>query len=358
MSFLSCNPSVFVIENEYEILVNSFDNGIFCIEVNGKKYFEENSGVLSSEKKFVKIRVPQSELDRSSKYTIIYRKAINRKAYFSELEPEEKITFDFKPLKKTDNINIYHIADVHYKFEMAVKTAAYFGDDTDLFVVNGDIGEVETENDYFEVCKFVGDISLGKVPVIFVRGNHDTRGRLAEKYTEYFPCVGKKTYFWFEIGCLNGIALDCGEDKPDNHAEYGGVNVFELYRRKETEFLRKLKLNDDKLTFAVSHVSPTQNTRQKGSVFDIDDEVYREWNNELRRLNVRFMLSGHNHEAYILENNSEKSLRPHDYPVIIGSACFKDEDLWGAAVTVCKDKIFVKFTNVLNEVKESHNLSI
>jgi Icc-related predicted phosphoesterase len=358
MSFLSCKPSVFVIEDRFEILINTLHKGISCIEVNGKLYYEENSGVLSTEKNYCKISVPQTELNIARKYTIIFRELINRKAYFSELKNEEKIEFEFKPLGKTTDINIYHVADVHYRFDLAKKTADYFGDKIDMFVVNGDIGEVETEQNYLEVCKFVGDISQGKIPVLFVRGNHDTRGKLAELYTEYFPCVGKNTYFWFSIGCLNGIALDCGEDKPDNHAEYGGVNVFELYRRKETEFLRKLKLSDDKLTFAVSHVCPAQNTREKGCIFDIDDQVYREWNDELKRLNVSFMLCGHIHEAYVLEKNSNKSLRPHDYPVIVGSAFFGDEDIWGAALTVRNESLDIKFTDRKKEIKENYLLNL
>ena len=33
MSFLSCTPTVFVIGNEYEILVNTEKNGIICVAV-------------------------------------------------------------------------------------------------------------------------------------------------------------------------------------------------------------------------------------------------------------------------------------------------------------------------------------
>ena len=357
MEFLRCTPSVFVIGNEYEILVNVKEKGIFSVRVGDTLYYEDNSGVLASEKTYAKIRVPQSELDSCKQYTVIYRKAINRKAYFSELSEPQEANFEFKPIEKTENINLYLISDVHYNFELAKQTASFFGDDVDLFVVNGDIGEVETEDNYFEVCRFVGDISVGKIPVIFVRGNHDTRGALAERFTDYFPADGKNTYFTFEIGALNGVVLDCGEDKWDRHKEYGGVNVFESFRRRETEFLKKTELDDKKITFAISHICPVQTTLDKTDKFNIEQELYTEWNAELARMGVKFMLCGHIHKAYIVDKHSDEATIDNDFPVVVGVACFRKEDLWGSAITVNKDTVTVRFTDKDHNVRETHEIN-
>ncbi len=35
-----------------------------------------------------------------------------------------------------------------------------------------------------------------------------------------FEIIDFHTYFTFEMGCLNGVALDCGEDKLDEREEY------------------------------------------------------------------------------------------------------------------------------------------
>ena len=56
MSFLKCNPNIFVINNEYEILIFLKEKGICFIELDGQYFYEENSGVLSSEKNYVKIK--------------------------------------------------------------------------------------------------------------------------------------------------------------------------------------------------------------------------------------------------------------------------------------------------------------
>ncbi|MBE5753262.1 MAG: metallophosphoesterase, partial [Clostridiales bacterium] len=246
MSFLRCTPSVFVIGREYEILVNLQSFGLCFVKVGENIYHETCSGVLPSERLVAKIRVPQKALDEAKEYMVVFRETNERKSYFSTFKALQEQKFAFKPLEKKENIHIYHIADVHYRFEEAKKMASYFGDDTDLFVVNGDIGEVETEENFLEVCAFVGEISKGEIPVIFVRGNHDTRGRLAELYSKYFPVEKQKTYFSFELGCLNGVVLDCGEDKPDSNEEYDatpetpqeyrGTNRFHSYRQQQLKF--------------------------------------------------------------------------------------------------------------------------
>lgn len=356
MDFLYCTPSVFVIGDEYEILVNTNKNGIISVMIGDVKYYEENSGPLPSEKNYAKIRVPQCELDAAKKYTVVFKETVERKAYFPVFCDALETEFDFKPLEKENGINIYHIADVHYRFDLGAKIASFFSDDTDLFVVNGDIGEVHEYEHYREIARFVGDISRGAVPVVFVRGNHDTRGRMAEMFTDYFPANGKNTYFEFNVGALHGIALDCGEDKWDSHAEYGGANAFEPFRRRETAYLRSLAPADN-LTFAVSHVCPAQTAHSKNSGFAIEGDIYEKWISELERLGVKFMMCGHVHRAYLLEKNDDRSLMGHGFPVIVGSAYY-DDDLWGTAFTISGGKLLVKFTNSKCEVTESHVIDL
>ncbi len=354
MSFLKCLPTVFVVGSEYEISITSVKNGLFSVKVGEEIYYQENTGLLKSERNYAKIRVPQSVLDREEKYEILFRETVERKDYYSLFKETETQSFAFKPLKKTRDIHAYHLADVHYLFEMAKHMASYFKEDVDLFIVNGDIGEVHTEQNYFEVCAFTGEISKGEIPVIFVRGNHDTRGHMAELYDAYFPVQEGKTYFTFSLGCLNGLVLDCGEDKPDAGIEYGGMNVFELYRRKETAFLQNVTLDKTKISFAISHICPIMTTFQKGDIFDIEREEYTKWNTELERIGIDFMLCGHYHRAFILNAGDERNIIEHNYPVVVGSACFRGTDLWGAALTINPEGMEICFTDKDQSVRERH----
>lgn len=356
MSFLRFNPTVFVVGKEYEILVCGKSRGIFSVKVGRKTYYENNCGVLNSTKDYAKIRLPQKALDKAKKYTVEFRKQVNRKEYFPVFEEVKSLTFNFKPIEKTESINVYHLADVHQQFELSKKISGYFGDDLDLLIFNGDTGEVMKIKDILDVCKNLGDIAKGQIPVIFSKGNHENRGRLAEIYTDYFPNNDKKCYFDFEIGFLSGVVLDCGEDKLDSNAEYGGVAVFEPYRKAQTKWLKKLRAKEDKVFFAVSHISPVfvYSEPVLMHLFNIERDTYAKWNAELERLNTKFMLSGHLHDAYIQSPTDEMRTLDHNYPVIVGSQCFDDnKNIWGVALTISKNGMLVRFTDINHEEKKS-----
>lgn len=358
--FLSCKPTVTVINEDYEILLNSKDNGILAVKIGEEKYYEENSGVLYSEKNYAKIRVPQAVLDKAKEYTVVFRKSLVRVAYYSKLGEEETEVFKFRPLKKRGAINAYHLADIHGKFEDAKAAAGFFGSKLDLLILNGDYGEMDVDDDYLEICRFSGEVSGGKIPVILVRGNHDCRGTVAEKYTDRLTANGKDTFYTFKAGWLKGIALDLGEDKNDSSVEYGGVNVFHSFRQRETAFLRSLKAGKCKPLFAVCHNSPGYSTSRKGDPqFDIEDEIFTEWNKELERLDIKFMIIGHYHKAFFLKKNDEKSRRPHSYPIIVGSECIAQSgEFSGTALTFSGNTLTVRITNTEKLVKKTCKIDL
>ncbi len=369
-SFLACLPTVFVIGDEYEILINLNAFGLCFVRVGDTLYYEENSGVLPSERTVVKIRVPQGALDLVKEYEIVFRQTDARKAYWSTFLPPKTQTFAFKPLEKREDIHLFYLSDVHYSFEIAKRTATYFERDVDLFVFNGDLGEVETEENYLEVCRFIGEITKGEIPAVFSRGNHDTRGRLSERFTDYFPNQDKKTYYTFRVGCLKGLVLDCGEDKPDWRPEYDsskdtpkeylGVNRFHEYRQKQLAFLRGIPSGGEEITFAVSHVCPAMTTRQAGGEFDIDREIYTEWCRELDRIAPSFMLCGHIHTAFLVKPNDGQALLPHSYPVVVGTNRIPgnaSQHFWGAAIILNRHRAEVLFTDETHTVQERHLLA-
>ena len=125
MSFLNFNPAVYVIGEEYEICVSVEAFGLVTVKIGEQVFYEDHSGVLSTEKLYARIRVPQTVLDSAGAYTVLYRKTVERKSYWSTLGEEERAEYSFKALKKGKNLNIYHISDVHYCFESAKKVASY-----------------------------------------------------------------------------------------------------------------------------------------------------------------------------------------------------------------------------------------
>lgn len=355
MSFLICDPTVFVIENRYEILVNTAENGQCAIRVGDETFYNEKAGILISETTVHKIAIPKKLLEQTGCYSVIYRKTIVKKSYFSKFAETEMVTYPFKALIKTEDIHLYHVADVHFRFEEGIRAATYFGEDLDVLVVNGDIAEVNKESDFTDIAKFMGAIAKGSVPVIFVRGNHDTRGRLASEYSKYFPTENENTYFTFDLGIIAGVALDCGEDKYDDHPEYGGANRFEAFRRQETEFLKNIRIFDDKIVFAISHVCPVRAILDGNPLFDIERDVYTEWNHELERLGIKFMLTGHTHKAELVPPNG--GLLAHNYPLVVGSECQKNGRYLGAALVLDSHSAEIVFNDGEHGAIETHHLN-
>lgn len=367
MSFLACTPSVFVIGDEYEILLNLRDPGLVSLSVGDETYYEENSGALRSERTVCRIRLPQVALDAAGRYEIIYRKTVERKAYFSLFEDEVRLAFTFTPVPKDGPVNIYYIADVHYAFETALKTVDYFGDALHLLIANGDLGEVETEENYLEVCEFLGVAAGGRVPIVMARGNHDTRGRLAEKYTEYFPANGKKTYYTFEVGPICGIVLDFGEDKldicpeydssKDTPVEYLGINRFHAYREQELAFLKTVQPQKDKFMLILTHVCPAMVTKGIGGEFDIDRPLYAACCQELDRIAPDLMLCGHYHTPFFLSPEDAQNINPHAYPIVMGATQSK-ENFSGTAVHLVGKTAEIAFTDEAHTVMEKFTLEI
>jgi hypothetical protein len=114
------------------------------------------------------------------------------------------------------------------------------GDATGLYFFNGDtVNDLPRESSIFDgfldvaVSRFAS-----RVPFVYVRGNHDTRGPLARRLEEYFPPRDGRFYSSFDHGPVHFLVLDSGEDKPDDSPVYAGLADFDAYRREESEWLK------------------------------------------------------------------------------------------------------------------------
>lgn len=366
-NFLRCAPVVCALDGYYEILILTNGIGMAIVEIGDEVYHELHSGVCAAESDFFKIKVPQSVLNAAKEYNVVFRGSKGKQSYFTEFEEHKSARFSFRCVEKSENVKVYHVADVHYKFDLAKQTVSYLGDDIDFYVINGDIAEAQEIENYYDEIIFLGDIGKGEVPMVVSRGNHDTRGRLAEKYTDYLPAPAGNTYYTFTLGSLRGIVLDCGEDKNDKGPEYDntdgvpykyrGLNRFNEFRREQAGFLKALADRGEKFDFVVTHICPNMTTVNPGGQFDIERDVYTDWTRELEKLGIKFMLCGHFHKTFVLDKNDARNIIPHAYPVIVASAVTPD-DFVGGAFTYFPDRLEVAFTNSKHEVLEAHTINL
>lgn len=354
-------PIVYAIGKNYQIMVPVTAETLMWVEVGGVRYYDDVNGILRSRCTTHRMTLPMEVLDKAGEYTVGYRIINERKPYFSDVSEELFYTSRFRPVKE-GAVTFYHIADAHNRVAEPVAAAAPYKKDLDFLVLNGDIPNHSGKIEYFTtIHRIAAEITEGEIPVVFSRGNHDMRGIYAENICEHTPVENGNSFFSFRLGSLWGIVLDCGEDKTDDHPEYGFTVACEAFRRRQTEFIKNVIKNADSEYAAEgieNRVVICHNpfTRQLGDPFNIEEETYREWAKLLRdNVKPQVMICGHVHECYIDKVGCERDHLGQPCTVVAGSRPEKEK--WvGALFSVSSNKCNVKFTDNFGEVLQDENI--
>lgn len=348
-AFFAAFPAVYTTENVYQIFIPVREASVMWATVEGQRFDDARGGVLRSGTLCHKVTVPMELLDRAGEYTLHWRRIPERKPYFTEAGDEETVTFCFRPVPETGNLRLCHLSDTHGLLHPAVHAAEIAAteetdkavgekagvttrepsvrtpvpDGFDLILFTGDVHNHNGgETEYHALPRLVSELAHGEIPIVYARGNHDTRGAFAEHLPEIAPTVGGAYYYTFRLGGLWGLVLDCGEDKPDNHPEYGFVNDFALYREAESAFLRRLteksgNLPGSRETASLSPDAPDIRWRlvishvpfpfPKEPPFDIERGRYADWCRMIGKgIRPDLMVSGHLHVCEICQPGCER----------------------------------------------------
>ncbi len=364
-------PTVYAVGEKYVIMVPVKEPCVMWVRVGGEEYFDDSNGIFRSARLTHKMEVPTEELDCEKAYTVCWRRMIERKPYFSDAGEIEEYTSIFRPIDpNAERINIYHIADAHNRVEGPVNAGKYFehtGERLDLLILNGDIPNHSGDIVYFEaIHRIASGITGGELPVVFSRGNHDTRGVCAELIADYTPTDNGVSYFTFRLGSLWGIVLDCAEDKPDGNAEYGHTICCEAFRKRQTRWLEALcraenaeyKAEGIKYRIAVTH-NPF--TERREPPFNIEEDTFAHWASLLGEyIKPQLMLCGHVHKCYVTYPGGEKDAFGQPCPIIAASRISKNDPSFfvGGAVTLDGDRANVRFTDNEGSIIGEENIDI
>lgn len=170
----------------------------------------------------------------------------------------------------------------------------------DFMVWNGD-----QTNDIYTEPKMVGQFLAGagtpfaaEVPYHYVRGNHDTRGPGARHLSRFIDVPGGCYYYTFRRGPLGVLVLDTGEDKPDDHPVYGGLNNFAEFRTRQAEWLARAieepEFRNARHKILFCHI-PLCWIREKDRGWYCADG-HKKWHDLLVKAGVKLVISGHTHE--------------------------------------------------------------
>ncbi|MBR2372729.1 MAG: iron-containing alcohol dehydrogenase [Lentisphaeria bacterium] len=358
-------PVVYAVGKYYHIMVIPSSKTVMWCRVGNKEYYDESNGVLRSETILHKMIVPADELDCAGEYTIGFRRYKERVPYFNKADLEGEVTFKFRKVT-SPSPRFYLLSDVHGHLDAAVAAVKAFGK-IDFLVVNGDIAEHNSQEKDLLIChRIAAAFTSGEIPVVFSRGNHDLRGPLAEKQAEYTPTENGNSYYTFRLGPVWGIVLDCGEDKPDSAAPYGGVICCNAFRKRETQFLKKVIADREnefsapgvQYRIVVSHINFSG---PHPAPFNIEYDIYSEWCKLIREnIKPQCYLYGHVHRQYIAMPGNERDIFNQGAPAIAAGIPHHSEEnpgFTGAGIVMTPKTVEVKYVNDKGEVENSAVIS-
>ena len=261
---------------------------------NGKEYTvnAQTGGRKIADRIVHAVNVPYEHLKNNS-YTIESTCVLGEYGYGSKLGKTAKGgPYDFK-VNEEDEQSYLVISDWHTYLNDAKAAISNLGEYDAVIMLGDPAPSMDFEEEAAEyIVKFGGELTNGAIPVIYVRGNHETRGAFADQLPSYLGY--DKLYYTVERGAYSFIVLSSGEDKPDDHVEYGGLDDYARFRAQMIDELKNVELKSDKV-IALSHAWQVDEPDKAAS--------FEAWD-ALSALGARFMLSGHTHRCEFIDSDN------------------------------------------------------
>ena len=290
-------PMVIDTGKEYSVVFATNDYGTAYIEYTyeGKDYkvTDNTAGRLNSDSKIHSIRVPYEHL-KNNTYKVGSTRVIDEYSYGSRLGKaivSEEYTFT---CNESDEQTYLVISDWHAMLDKAYSAIEYTGEYDAVILLGDSAPNVDFESDVIKnTVTFGGKVSAGTKPVIYVRGNHETRGDYANDLPTALGL--EELYYTTDVGPYSFIVLDSGEDKVDSHREYGGLTDYGSYRAEMVEWMKTATVTNKKV-IALSHAWQVSTVEE--------DLCLAAWD-ELDRIGTRLILSGHTHTCRLLRADAD-----------------------------------------------------
>ena len=172
----------------------------------------------------------------------------------------------------------------------------------DLVVLNGDVlSSIADERQIIAILDSAVKLFASRIPLVWVRGNHETRGPFARVLPDYLASPGGSFYYSFDHGPAHFTVLDTGEDKADSHVEYSGLADFEAYRKGEREWLagevKSPAYREAAFRIGLAHMPFAEATGPWGGT----EDAYRNFGDLLNASGLDLMLSAHRHVPAVVE---------------------------------------------------------
>ncbi len=207
----------------------------------GKKAISSHDGLIDANVRIHKVTLSHLKPGAAYSYRVVSRDILDFGAYkvkFGDTVSSGVSTFrTFDRRKK--RFTFLAITDTHEHLDVLPQLLKVNGDRPyDFVVFLGDIiSHIEGERQIVDFLDSTVEQFSTRIPFIWVRGNHETRGKFARMLPRYIATPSGKYYYSFQHGPAHFLVLDTGEDKADTSVEYSGLVDFDVYRKEQAKWL-------------------------------------------------------------------------------------------------------------------------
>lgn len=290
----------------------------------GERAIADIGGQAVANVKHHKVRLENLHPGTKYFYRICSREVLQYDPYkkdFGEIEHSKTFSF-ILPEKDKEDFTALIFNDLHKKQRALKVLMDQVADiDYDFVFYNGDcLDDPMTQDEALDFISYSNQqVNAAEKPFFYLRGNHEIRGAFSVGLNKIIDYVGGQTFGAFNWGDTRFVMLDCGEDKPDDHWVYYGLNNFDKLRKDQKDFLEKERKNKDFVKASkrvLIHHIPIYGLRK-----DSYSPCTKLWSDELNQSKISLALNGHTHRFAYHKANKEK----HRYPIVIGGG-YKNTD--------------------------------
>lgn len=250
-------------------------------------------------------RVFSKEITGFQPYKVTYGDTISSETY----------TFT-TPASKAKEASWLVFNDIHDRPESFGHLLKLNGEDPyDYVFLNGDMFDYQTDEQQIidHLLKPCAESFATQKPFLFVRGNHETRGKYARELKHYFANIGQGHYFSFTQGPVFTVVLDTGEDKEDTHPVYAGIVDFDNFRQQQAvwleEQLRSRAAKRAAFRVVMMHIPHYHSGTAHGTM-----HCRKLFGPLFNKYKIDLLISGHTHRYGV----HEPEPGAHHFPIIIG----------------------------------------
>ena len=283
----------------------------------GNKAQQVINGLVTTNSKINCVNITNLKPNTKYFYKVFSKQIIDFQPYkttFGETINSEIYHFTTVNPKATD-VNWLVLNDIHDRPESFGDLIKLNGENPyDFVFLNGDMFDYQTDEKQIidHLLNPCSEFSSTK-PFIYVRGNHETRGKFSRNLFDYYYNFNKREYYSYERGPVFTIVLDTGEDKKDTHPVYAGAVDFDKYREEQAIWLEQ-QMNTKaykkaKFRVVMMHIPHLHSDEEHGTI-----ECRRLFGPLFEKYKIDLFVAGHTHEYGMYEPNEKE----HSYHFVIG----------------------------------------